>query len=508
MSTEFQPKRIKLEILKSDGTQNNKKFVKLMPFGTHNSKGKEIKTEAKVCQILNPSRLSDLHDLDDSSRGTSSSGGLITPTLTLRNVSIHQTHQQQQQLTQNKQTSAAFTTFIKGEPKHDELQSLFDKEMPRSLVKHEPAKTPDVIALSDDTDSEATEKDLDPQRNFDFIEEASVMDDEIMDDFQDLFQHNMNDEQHEKIFHELLNATSAVTSPPPPPKDCDKNEPINGQSTNFLTNAQHQQQPTSNNENSVVTNNSNSNDNHPHNHQDFLINPTSFVPIASKVPDSTHKTASVASDERNESQQPVTTAATSPSIHTTHTEASQSTNADILNYLKRIERRLGNIEKRLTKIEEAQNSQQTHDSESSDADDLIDDDMLLSLKFPIKKKHSLDIFENILKVPKMKRSLELKFKQYLGMNESDTIDMILAEMIDPHVQENFKWRQSDLTRSFENYVYINKLIFDCVKHHFQPFSNVEYIRLMSLILNRPSRISAIQRNFGRTNFQNVKNSKC
>lgn len=386
-----------------------------------------------------------------------------------------------------------------------------------------------MITLTDDTDSEATEKDLDTNRNFDFIEEASVMDDEIMDDFQDLFQHNINDEQHEKIFKELLNATSAVQSPMP------QNDPmigtsedtsgptIHGQSTNFNNNSSDNPQ-TSKNENNVVSNNSNNNNNNEHResdaslHHDFLINPSSFVPIASKVPDSTHKTASLASEGRTSCTQPditdpqlVTTAGTSPSIHTTHTEP-PSFNVDILNYLKRIERRLGNIEKRLTKIEEAQNSQQSNDSESSDADDLIDDDMLLSLKFPIKKKHSLEIFENILKVPKMKRSLELKFKQYLGMNESDTIEMILAEMIDPYVQESFKWRQTDITRSFENYVYINKLIFDCVKHHFQPFTNVEYIRLMSLILNRPSRTSAIQRNFGRsnanlTNFQSSKTNR-
>lgn len=397
---------------------------------------------------------------------------------------------------------------IPAEPKHDELQSLFDKDLPPSLVKTAVTKENDVIALSDDSDSEATEKDLDPQRNFDFIEEASVMDDEIMDDFQDLFRHNINDEQHEKIFNELLNVTSAVPSPVPPlpPKDpiigSSSEDTKSGESTNFATNP-----PSANlNENSVVTNDN-------QNHADFLINPTSFVPIASKVPDSTHKTASLASEERNSVTQAdhrQETAGTSPSnIHTTHTEASPAalTNVDILNYLKRIERRLGNIEKRLTKIEEAQNSQQENNSESSDADDLIDDDMLLSLKFPIKKKHSLEIFENILKVPKMKRSLELKFKQYLGMNESDTIDMILAEMIDPYVQESFKWRQSDATRSFENYVYINKLIFDCVKHHFQPFSNVEYIRIMSLILNRPSRTSAIQRSFTRSNSSNFQ-KKC
>lgn len=408
--------------------------------------------------------------------------------------------------------------FVSEEQKQDSFQSLFEKEL--TPQRNETPKEADVIALSDDSDSEATEKDLDPQRNFDFIEEASVMDDEIMDDFQDLFQHDINDEQHEEIVNELLNATAVqnatLQKDPLIGTSEDMNAPtINGQSTNFNNNSHHP--PTNNNENSVVTNNNNNNHHQSEAslHHDFLINPSSFVPIASKVPDSTHKTASLASEGRTSCTQAdltdaqmVTTAGTSPSIHTTQTE---SHNADILNYLKRIERRLGNIEKRLTKIEEAQNSNQGTNSESSDADDLIDDDMLLSLKFPIKKKNSLEIFENILKVPKMKRSLELKFKQYLGMNESDTIDMILAEMIDPYVQESFKWRQTDTTRSFENYVYINKLIFDCVKHHFQPFTNVEYIRLMSLILNRPSRTSAIQRNFGHSNimsnFQNARKYK-
>lgn len=410
--------------------------------------------------------------------------------------------------------------LFSGEPE-ESLPSLFAKELTQSR-RNENSKETDVIALSDGTDSEATEKDLDQQRNLDFIEEASVMDDEIMDDFQDLFQHNINDEQHEKIFKELLNATSAVQSPMPQNDQMigtseDTSGPTpHGQSTN-LNNNNNNNPPTSNNEN-VVCNNNNNNDHRQSDalsHQDFLINPSSFVPIASKVPDSTHKTASLPSEGRTSCTHADlmdphmnTTAGACPSIHTTHTEAA-SLNVDILNYLKRIDRRLDNIEKRLTKIEEAQNSQQENDSESSDADDLIDDDMLLSLKFPIKKKHSLEIFENILKVPKMKRSLELKFKQYLGMNESDTIDMILAEMIDPYVQESFKWRQTDTTRSFENYVYINKFIFDCVKHHFQPFTNVEYIRLMSLILNRPSRTSAIQRNFGQnnsfvSNFQNTK----
>lgn len=42
MSTEYQPKRIKLEILKSDGKQNNKKIVKLMPFDPQNSKGMSV----------------------------------------------------------------------------------------------------------------------------------------------------------------------------------------------------------------------------------------------------------------------------------------------------------------------------------------------------------------------------------------------------------------------------------------------------------------------------------
>lgn len=42
MSTEYQPKRIKLEILKSDGKQNNKKIVKLMPFDPQNSKGMSL----------------------------------------------------------------------------------------------------------------------------------------------------------------------------------------------------------------------------------------------------------------------------------------------------------------------------------------------------------------------------------------------------------------------------------------------------------------------------------
>lgn len=409
--------------------------------------------------------------------------------------------------------------FVLAEP----FQSLFENQELTPPRKNESNKETDVIALTDETDSEATEKDLDPQRNFDFIEEASVMDDEIMDDFQDLFQHNINDEQHEKIFNELLNATAVQSETPPQQKDPSEEQApppstITGQSTNF--NNSHPP-PTSNNENnSVVSNNNNNNSNNHQSeassHHDFLITPSSFVPIASKVPDSTHKTASLASEERTSCTQAdltdpqmVTTAGTSPSIiHTTQTEPPHF-NVDILNYLKRIERRLGNIEKRLTKIEEAQNSHQN--SESSDADDLIDDDMLLSLKFPIKKKHSLEIFENILKVPKMKRSLELKFKQYLGMNESDTMDMILAEMIDPYVQESFKWRQTDTTRSFENYVYINKLVFDCVKHHFHSFTNVEYIRLMSLILNRPSRTSAIQRNFGHSNtmsnFQNAKKYK-
>lgn len=42
MTTEFQPKKIKLEILKPNGTQGNKQIVKLIPFGgtTGESKGK------------------------------------------------------------------------------------------------------------------------------------------------------------------------------------------------------------------------------------------------------------------------------------------------------------------------------------------------------------------------------------------------------------------------------------------------------------------------------------
>uniref|UniRef100_A0A336MJ01 CSON000503 protein n=1 Tax=Culicoides sonorensis TaxID=179676 RepID=A0A336MJ01_CULSO len=441
MTTEPQPKRIKLEILKGNGSQNNKKIVKLMPFGSQHSK--------------------DLNDLDESSG--SSRDGFITPTLTLRNISIHQQQQQQQQQHSNNLTFNAFNKGVNEDFCGKKLNSDCNAS----------AKS-DVIALSDDTDSEATEKDLDPQRNFDFIEEASVMDDEIMDDFPELFQHPMNDEHHEKIFDDLLNATSIQNEIPH--KDL-----LQAQSTNF----NHHEKPTINENEVVNLNNVNNNTESTSSHHDFLINPSSFVPIASKVPDSTHKTESLASEGRTSCTQ---TDMTDPHIITT--------GIDILNYLKRIDRRLGNIEKRLTKIEEVQNSQNAKASDSSDADDLIDDDMLLSLKFPIKKKHSLEIFENIIKVPKMKRSLELKFKQYLGINESDTIDMILAEMIDPVVQNTFKWRQSDTTRSFENYVYINKLIFDCVKHHFQHFTNVEYIRLMSLILNRPARASTGQKNLG------------
>lgn len=90
----------------------------------------------------------------------------------------------------------------------------------------------------------------------------------------------------------------------------------------------------------------------------------------------------------------------------------------------------------------------------------------------------------------MKRHLQQRFQSHVGINEIDSLDMILAEMLDPSLQESFKWRQcGDSIRSFENYVHTNKLIFDCVKHHFRLFSNVEYIRLMTLIFNRPQRRS-------------------
>lgn len=376
----------------------------------------------------------------------------------------------------------------------DSYQSIFEKafssstssplhlekeiESEETSKEKEIAPSEDVIAISDESDSDATETEIDPQRNMDFIEEASVGDDEFhVDDFPELFQNNINEEHHKKIVDELLQDVQTTTQH-------EKELPLIEHSTNFdiPQQANHNQETTTSGMSTLpsltlnMTNNNNS----------------SFLPIANKVADSTQKTASLTSDERSTSMHAVEQSTSSPSRHVTQIDTNSY--GEILNYLKRIEKRLGNIEKRLTKIEESQNIRKD-DSDSSDSDDLIDDDMLLSLKFPIKKRHSLEILENILKVPKMKRNLELKFKQYLGINENDTIDMILAEMLDPNVQSSFKWRQTDTTRSFENFVYINKLIFDCVKHHFNLFTNVEYIRLMSLILNRPCRISAIQRNF-------------
>uniref|UniRef100_A0A336MF65 CSON000789 protein n=1 Tax=Culicoides sonorensis TaxID=179676 RepID=A0A336MF65_CULSO len=447
MASECEPKRMKLDILTPNGSSMKSKEIK---FGSLENQPKQ-----------------NLDALDYDSRESTSNDSATTPSLTLRNVRIHQ---------KQHELKDSIGTFIKD----NEVQDSTTKEKNKNTSEKETAESSklEIIALSDGSDSEATEKEIDNQRNFDFIEEASVMDDEMMDDFPDLFHHNINDEQHQKIFDELLNATSATI----PQKDSITEPNSNIADFNILSN-------NANKEALIPESNNNPSSNSFH-----------------KVPDSSDRTLSLKSgknpssspsDVNNQHKTGVT-----PLIHTTQTESDLS--LDILNYLKKIERRLGSIEKRLTIIEEGQNARNERNSDSSDVDDFIDDDTLLSLKFPIKKKYSLDIFENILKVPKMKRNLELKFKQYLGMNESDTIDMILAEMIDSNVQNSFKWRQSDMTRSFENFVYINKLIFDCVKHHFQNFTNVEYIRLMSLILNRPCRASAIQRNQTHSNANSRK----
>lgn len=54
MTSEFQPKKIKLEILKTKGTQGNKQIIKLIPFGgtSRETKGKTYFREVVLSLIF------------------------------------------------------------------------------------------------------------------------------------------------------------------------------------------------------------------------------------------------------------------------------------------------------------------------------------------------------------------------------------------------------------------------------------------------------------------------
>lgn len=435
-SSTFKPKRIKLEILKSNNTDGGKQFVKLIPLSIK-STGQEV--QGKICNLVpaKQNEASGEYSQYDEDELLSS----LTP---------------QGYETPKKSSGAAFKkddSLNTPKPKMIQEQAMNsvpprkiavgEQEAPQTISLPSSLPTDEVVSLSDTSDM-TTEADPDELEKLqqEFIEEASVLNDDVIDDLEEFFVNPpISDESHDRIVKEILEERIDSFT-----KDC-----IQHQIKLIDAEVQTEQQ-------SVVP-------------QTVTTSVSPFKPITERSRSSSEEIANL----RPESP-----------------KHGANINTEVLNYLKRMEARLISIEQRLGKIEETKTGAYAISATDSEDEEDEDDDVLMSLKFPFKKRSQLELLEGILKVPRMKQQLDLKFRQQMGINESDTIDMILSELLDTSLQQSFRWRQSDIQRSFENYVHINKLIFDCVKHHYRMFSNVEYTRLLTLILNRPSRQSAIQ----------------
>lgn len=410
-SSTFRPKRIRMEILRanSPATDDETLHEKVIPLNIK-STGQQVR--GKICNLVQPkpAEIMSIEKFNDEKMLPNMSQKKYRRNL----FTIH--------------SSKVFKTE-KSTNKLCEQEALRTVSISNSL----PTESDEVVNLSDDTSECSTELDpLELERQAQFIEEASVLNDDVIDDELNEFFVNpsiISDESHEKMVKEILeNRIDSFT------KDCIQHQIK-------LVDAECQTES-----------------------QLLSFTRTTTTSVEPTVKPGTE---------------------TTPNQLLTNSEESQNSEQDykkeILNYLKRIDKRLNCMELRLAKIEEKCDTNYFSEETEQEDDEL---DKLKTLKFPIKSCDNLYLLDDLCKMQRTKVTLEQKFRQCVGINEIDTIDKILIELFDPALYRFYKWRHTDAKRSFEGFIFVNNLIFDCVKHHFRMFSRAEFTRQMMHILSR------------------------